>query len=87
MEEIQKVLVSANEEKTPDPKMTEVISELGLVMEFHEAMDSMEQSLVMKIKNKRLSKEEEEDKLLFVGMRYDCRGRNTSHDELREVKG
>ena len=46
--------------------MSKVIKELDLAMEFHDAMDVMEQSLVAKIKGKKLPPEEQEEKITFV---------------------
>jgi hypothetical protein len=68
MEAIKDILEPDKRKKLNDPRdnMSQVINELGLVMEFHEAMDAMEQSLIAKIKGKKLPKEDEEEKIEFV---------------------
>jgi hypothetical protein len=55
--------------RQPDPareNISHVVNELGLVFEFHNAMDAMEQSLISDIKKKNLPKEEEDEKIEFV---------------------
>jgi hypothetical protein len=46
--------------------MSQALKELGLVMEFDEAIDEMEKSLIERIRAKNLPKEEEEEKVEFV---------------------
>jgi hypothetical protein len=46
--------------------MSQALKELGLVMEFDEAIDEMEKSLIERIRAKNLPKDEEEEKIEFV---------------------
>ena len=68
MEAIEATLERAEQRKLADPRgnMSQALKELGLVMEFDEAVDEMEKSLIERIKKKNLSKEEEEEKIEFV---------------------
>ncbi len=66
LEEIQKVIDRTGEAKPSDPRMTELLKELDLMMEFQDAMDGMERSLIEKVRAKKLSKDDREEKLAFV---------------------
>jgi hypothetical protein len=69
-EAIEATLRRLGQRKPPvDPgreNMSQALKELGLVMEFDEAIDEMEKSLIERIKKKNLPKEEEEEKIEFV---------------------
>jgi hypothetical protein len=46
--------------------MSQALKKLGLVMEFDEAIDEMEKSLIARIRAKKLPKDEEEEKIEFI---------------------
>ena len=66
--EVRAILERYAGKTSADPRanMSQAIEELGLVMEFHDAMDTMERDLVAKIKSKRLPTSEEDEKIEFV---------------------
>lgn len=66
---IEAMLEKAEQVKKADrsrENMSQAVKELGLVMEFDEAVDDMEKSLIERIKKKNLPKDEEEEKVEFV---------------------
>ena len=68
-EELNKIaaLIERLENK-PNEKsgISKSLEELNLAMEFHEEMDKMEQSFIERIKSKKLSEEEKEEKVEFI---------------------
>ena len=66
--EVKAILERYEKKTSGDPRanMSEAVKELGLVMEFHEAMDTMERDLIDKIKGKKLATSEENEKIEFV---------------------
>jgi hypothetical protein len=55
--------------KPADPareSMAQALKELGLAMEFQDALEAMEKTLIEQVRQKRLPKEEEEEKIEFI---------------------
>jgi hypothetical protein len=50
----------------PRENMSKMLKELNLVMEFRDATDTMEKSLIAQVKAKNLPKDEEEEQIEFV---------------------
>ena len=70
MEAIEAAIERSEMRKPPVDRgrenMSQALDELGLVMEFDEAIDEMEKTLIKRIRSKKLPKEEEEEKIEFV---------------------